>query len=80
MKTNDIKKGMRIRLRNGWYGTMEESRNGNVRMARVEGFYTESGSIYAHDIVAVRVDGVWQDVELTQKQEDFRTAVEAQLS
>jgi len=50
MKTNDLKKGDRIRLNNGWYATIEDNKKGAVRMATVEGLYTEMGSIYAADI------------------------------
>ena len=53
MKTNDIKKGDRILLSNGWYATMADNARGNTRMAKVEGHYTEIGSVYSHDIMAV---------------------------
>jgi len=52
MKTNDLKKSTRIKLANGWSATLEDNKHGNIRMATVEGFYTEMGSIYAHDIVS----------------------------
>ncbi len=68
MKTNDIKKGMRVQLRNGWYGTMYDNRKGNIRMVEVEGIYKEIGSVYAYDIIGVRIDGRWQDIELTPAQ------------
>jgi len=51
MKTNDLKKGMRIQLRNGWYGTMADNMRGNTRLVEVEGTYTETGSVYCHDIL-----------------------------
>lgn len=51
MKTNDLKKGDRIQLRNNWFATIADSRKGNIRLATVEGIYTETGSIYAHDII-----------------------------
>tara|TARA_R110000744_G_scaffold11441_2_gene34647 strand:+ start:279 stop:539 length:261 start_codon:yes stop_codon:yes gene_type:complete len=50
MKTNDLKKGDRIRLNNGWYATIEDNKKGAVRMATVEGLFTEMGSIYTADI------------------------------
>ncbi len=50
MKTNELKKGQRVLLRNGWYATIEDNKKGNIRMATVEGFYTEMGSVYSHDI------------------------------
>jgi hypothetical protein len=72
MKTNDIKKGARILLRNGWYGTMYDNMKGNTRMAEVEGFETEIGSVYSHDIMEVLVDGYWVRVEHTPKQLECR--------
>lgn len=53
MKTNDLKQGDRVQLRNGWYATIADNRKGNTRLATVEGFVTETGSVYAHDIVRV---------------------------
>lgn len=53
--TNDLKKGTRIKLANGWYGTLTDSRKGNTREAEVEGLYTEVGSVYGHDIVQALV-------------------------
>lgn len=52
MLTNDLKKGTRIKLANGWPATLEDNKRGNIRMATVEGIFTEIGSIYAHDIVS----------------------------
>lgn len=76
MKTNDIKKGMRIRLRNGWEGTMKDNAKGNIRIAEVEGYVTETGSVYSHDIVAVQVGGIgWKTVEHTPAQEKLRQQV-----
>lgn len=75
MKTNDIKKGMRIVLNNGWKATMYDNMRGNIRMAEVEGFYTEVGSIYAHDIAAVEVNGVWVPVTYTPAQLKLRSEV-----
>lgn len=68
MKTNDIKKGMRIQLKNGWFATMADNRKGNIRYAEVEGFFTELGSIYSADIARVLVNAEWIEVEHTEKQ------------
>ena len=65
MTTNMIKKGMRFQLRNGWEATMMDNRKGNIRLAEVEGVVTETGSVYAHDIIAVRCFDYWQPVEHT---------------
>lgn len=72
MKTNQLKKGDRVQLRNGWYATIEDNRKGQTRMATVEGIYTEMGSIYSHDIIQAMMDGVWVTVEHTEAQEKCR--------
>jgi hypothetical protein len=72
MKTNDIKKGTRFRLRNGWFATMADNRKGNIRLAEVEGDFTETGSVYAHDIVSVLIGDNWQAVEHTGHQTKAR--------
>ena len=72
MTTNEIKKGTRFRLRNGWFATMADNRKGNIRMAKVEGDYTETGSVYAHDIVSVLIGDTWQPVKTTDKQAKVR--------
>ena len=69
MLTNDIKKGTRIRLRNGWEAEMADNKKGNIRLAKVFGLYTELGSVYAWDIVQAQMGEEWVDVELTPKQE-----------
>jgi len=51
MKTNDIKKGMVVKLKNGWFGVMADNMRGNTRMVDVDGLYREIGSVYSHDIV-----------------------------
>lgn len=70
MKTNDIKTGYKIQLSNGWNATMKDNMRGNIRMAEVEGFYTEIGSIYSHDIKRVFNPNttVWETVEYTPAQ------------
>ncbi len=69
MKTNDLKKGTRVHLRNGWYATLFDNARGNTRIATVEGHYTETGSIYSHDIVrAEYANGEWAWIEHTPAQ------------
>ena len=77
MKTNEIKKGQRVQLRNSWEGTMFDNAKGNTRMVNVEGFVTEIGSVYSHDIVAVWVDGSfdWTPIEHTPAQLKLRKLV-----
>jgi len=69
MTTNDIKKGMMVMLKCGWKARIEDNKKGNIRRATVYGLFTEMGSVYAHDIAMVQVDGQWQDVETTAKQQ-----------
>ncbi len=80
MKTNELKKGARFRLRNGWEATMRDNARGNIRMAEVEGMYTEIGSVYAHDIFSAVDDvGAWQFVQHTPAQIKLRVTVERML-
>jgi hypothetical protein len=53
MKTNDLKKGDTVILRNGWSARIEDNKKGNIRLATVFGHYTETGSVYSHDIMRV---------------------------
>ena len=68
MKTNDLRKGVRVQLRNGWFGTVADNARGNIRMVDVEGIYREIGSVYSHDIFRAQYEGVWQEVEHTPAQ------------
>ena len=68
MFINDVKKGMRVQMRNGWYGTMADNAKGNIRMVDVEGFCREIGSVYAHDIAVVKVGENWEKVVLSPAQ------------
>jgi len=87
VKTNDIKKGEWVVLRNGWAAQMADNRKGNTRMATVYGYFTEMGSVYSHDILAV-LDSETVDpeagvgvpikvVEHTKAQEKLRSQVAA---
>lgn len=76
IKTNDIKKGMRVQLRGtGWYGTMADNMKGNTRVVDVEGIFHEMGSVYAHDIARALVNGKWEAVEYTPAQLKLRKMV-----
>lgn len=78
MKTNDLKKGDRVQLRNGWYATIEDNKKGNTRLATVEGIYTEMGSVYSHDIVRkINADGTSTLLEYTDAQVKLRRMVAA---
>jgi hypothetical protein len=58
-QTNALKKGTRVVLRNGWQAVLEDNKRGAIRMATVEGFYTEMGSIYANDIAGYKEGDFW---------------------
>lgn len=70
--TNQLKKGTRILLSNGWEADLMDNKMGNIRLAKVYGFYTEIGSVYAHDIVKAFVDGKWVTVYPTTKQSQLK--------
>ncbi len=70
MKTNELKKGQTVRLRNGWKAQLYDNKKGNLRLAKVFGDYEEIGSIYSHDIIGYYSDtGFYEDIELTKSQE-----------
>lgn len=71
MISNDVKKGMRVRLRSGLEAVMYDSAVSDVRMATVEGIVDELGSIYAYEIEAVQTDSGWERVTPTQSQRDI---------
>ena len=83
MKTNDIKKGTNIRTKQlgvSVNGIMMDSLKGNTRLIKTFGseigLFDEIGSVYSTDIImAENSDGVWEDIEHTDKQSkdaDFR--------
>lgn len=78
MLANDLKKGMRIRLRNGWWATIEDNMRGLTRLATVEGYATEMGSIYVHEIAIVEPPGGGVEyVEFTPAQAKKVAAIKA---
>jgi hypothetical protein len=68
MKTNDLKRGSRIKLANGWEADIADNMKGNTRLATVFGEFTETGSVYAHDITHVKIADDWHPVEHTPTQ------------
>jgi len=78
MKTNDIKKGTRVKMRNtGWEGEMLDNRKGKTRCVMVEGAFKEAGDVYSHNIEFVLVDGEWTKVEHTKEQLKHMETVKA---
>ena len=85
MKTNDIKKGTEIKTKQlgvAVSGIMMDNLKGNTRLIKTHGsevgLFDEIGSVYATDIILVKnSNGMWEDVEHTDKQtqaESFRSA------
>ncbi len=75
MTTNDLKKGDRVKLRNGWFATIEDNKKGNTRVATVEGDFTEIGSVYSHDVMFyVSPQGVFTTIEHTDAQKKLKDA------
>ena len=75
MKTNEIKKGMKIKVTNLGVpvtGIMLDNLKGDTRLVDVKGsevgMFDEMGSVYSHDIALVEVDEKWVRVEHTEKQ------------
>ena len=66
--TNNLKRGARVLLSNGWYADIMDNMKGDTRLARVYGVYDEVGSVYSHDIIKTQVGSSWYDVKHTPKQ------------
>ena len=79
MRANELRKGDRVVMRDtGWLATIADNRKGNIRLATVEGIYTELGSIYAHDIEAkIEPDGTRTPVEVSAKQAKLKAQITA---
>ncbi len=75
MTTNELKKGAKITLRNGWEAEIADNARGNTRIVKVYGDYTEPGSVYAHDIATAWVDGKPVVIEHTPAQLKLREQV-----
>jgi len=79
--TNDLKKGTRVLLRNGFYATLLDNRKGTTRLADVEGIVRESGSIYSHDIMKaflpIGMGGALETVVIkhSASQKNLRTSI-----
>ncbi len=72
---DDLEKGDRIKLKNGWEATVIEKSNNddNTLIAKVYGDFTETGSIYIDTIDKVKIDGQWVKFEMTEDQKQFKT-------
>lgn len=84
MLINDLKKGDRVILENGWFATVADNRKGGIRkMLTVEGYATETGDVYVDEIMAyVESDGedsLYTELLMTVKQEKDMTKVREQM-
>ena len=83
MKTNDIKKGMKIKsvqLGVPVTGVMMDNMRGNTRLVYTHGsevgMFNETGSVYSHDITMANVAGNWVKIKHTEKQLALKDVVE----
>ena len=84
MKTNDIKKGTKIKsvqLGVPVTGIMMDNLRGNIRLVDARGsevgMFDEIGSIYSHDIILAQDEnGEWQEVEHTPAQNELRAKID----
>ena len=79
MTTNELKSGTVVKLANGWLAKLMDNKKGNIRLAEVDGFVREMGSVYSHDIVA-HLDpesGGFAPVDHTPAQVRLRRMVES---
>ena len=79
MRTNELKKGDRIQLRNGWEATIKDNMKGNTRMCEVEGCVTEIGSVYSHDMLRLidSTGATLKEIEHTPSQLKLKKTVES---
>lgn len=76
VKTNDLKKGTPITLKNGWAAIIMDNKKGDIRLAEVDGLVKEIGSIYAHDIDTAFINGEWVLVDHTKSQLQLKDMVD----
>lgn len=76
VKTNDLKKGTPITLKNGWAAIIMDNKKGDIRLAEVNGLVKEIGSIYAHDIDTAFINGEWMLVDYTKSQLQLKDMVD----
>jgi len=79
VKTNELKKGDKVRLRNGWDAEIMDNMKGNTRLAKVFGFYTEIGSVYSHDILYCTSGLTRIEITHTPAQLKLKTQIESFL-
>jgi hypothetical protein len=73
MLTKEIKKGDRIQMSNGWYGTILDNKSGTILMPEIEGTFTERGSVYSFNIAYVVKNEQKIPVEYSAKELQVKT-------
>ena len=58
-------------MQNGLEAIVVRVCDGHTLVAKVFGLFTETGSIYSHNIVATELEGKWVVVEITPEQIKF---------
>lgn len=80
MKTCELRKGARVVMRNGFYGTMMDNQvSRKIRSIKVEGLFTDIGDNYTYDIAYAIVDNKRVPIEHTQAEVDQRSFVRKAL-
>lgn len=84
MKTNQLKAGDCVQLSSGWEAEILDNKKGNIRLARVDGLFSEIGSIYSHDISFLLFkdeEGATAKVAIqhTAQQKKLKEYIDAQL-
>jgi len=74
---NDIKKGTKLRLKNGWSATMMDNRRGSIRTMRVDGYVTDTGDQYIWKVSQALIDDEWCKLVLTNAQIRQKNRIEA---
>lgn len=63
-----------------WEATIKDNLKGNIRLCEVEGFETEIGSVYSHDILAYETpEKEWKAIDHTIEQLELRDKVNSIL-
>jgi hypothetical protein len=76
IRSNELKKGDKIVMKGTmWEGTILDNKKGNIRLAEINGFHKDIGSIYVHDIGYAIKNGERVLIELTDKQKELQKMV-----
>lgn len=75
MLTNNLHKGDRVILENGFEAKILDNRKGITRLCEVHGIHTEIGSVYSYNMTHYFDNETeqWQQIELTDHQRRIKT-------